>query len=181
MRLFTAIDISDEIREALSYFVKRLKPLAKINWSPVDNLHITTKFIGEWPEIRLQEMTAALATVPKSGPIEVTVRGVGWFPNERRPRVFWAGVDGGEPLKALAKATEQTVRRLGVPVEEREFSPHLTLARIRDAVSLDPLRQAIHALPANCGFDFGSFQANEFVLYLSSNGKYTKLATFPLS
>ena len=180
MRLFVAIDIPAEITDALRCFVDRLRPTAKIGWSPVDNLHITTKFIGEWPEPRLDEMKRALISVPVKGAIDITVKGLGWFPNQRRPRVFWAGVEGGEPLRALAQATEQAVAGLRVPVEERDYSPHLTLARIREAVPLDSLHQTIESFPAGCGFDFGSFSATEFFLYLSAGGKYTQLARFPL-
>jgi 2'-5' RNA ligase len=180
MRLFVAIDIPAEITDALRCFVDRLRPTAKIGWSPVDNLHITTKFIGEWPEPRLDEMKRALISVPVKGAIDITVKGLGWFPNPRHPRVFWAGVKGGEPLHALARATEQAVAGLGVPIEERDYSPHLTLARIREAVSLDSLHQTIESFPAGCGFDFGSFSATEFFLYLSAGGKYTQLARFPL-
>ena len=180
MRLFTAIDIPEDVMEGVRSLLKRLKPLATLSWSGVENLHITTKFIGEWPEERLREMELALAATPAPGPIEITVRGLGWFPNERRPRVFWAGIDGGEPLRALARATEQAVARLGVPVEERAYSPHLTLARIKEAVPLDALRKALQALPSECGFDFGSFQASSFFLYLSANGRYTQLARFPI-
>ncbi len=182
MRLFTAIDIPAEIREGLLALTRRLKPLAKIQWSPVENLHVTTKFIGEWPAERLNEMTAALAGIPPSGLIKIDVRGLGWFPNDRRPRVFWAGVEGGEPLRNLARETEQTVARLGVPVEERDYSPHLTLARNRDGVPLKHLQEEIRGLPAaHCGFDFGSFEAGEFILYLSKAGRYTPLATFPIA
>src|SRR5580700_8022094 len=129
MRLFVAIDIPAAVIENLQALLDRLKPLAKLAWSPVNNLHITTKFIGEWPEARLDEMKTALRGVVQTGPINLAVRGVGWFPNPRRPQVFWAGVDAGEPLAALARATEQAVLRLGVPAETREYSPHLTLAR----------------------------------------------------
>ena len=180
MRLFTAIDIPEDVVEALRALLNRLKPLAKLSWSRVENLHITTKFIGEWPEERLDEMKRSLAATPAPGPIEITVRGLGWFPNERRPRVFWAGVEGGEPLRALANATEQAVTQLGVPVEERPYSPHLTLARIKHAVPLNALRAALESLPSGCGFDFGSFQASGFFLYLSANGRYTQLARFPI-
>lgn len=165
--------------EGLRSLLKRLMPLAKLSWSRAENLHITTKFIGEWPEERLDEMKCALAATPAPGPIEIAVRGLGWFPNERRPRVFWAGIEGGEPLRALVRATEQAVAQLGVPVEERVYSPHLTLARIREAVPLDALCKALEALPSGCGFDFGSFRASSFFLYLSANGKYTQLARFP--
>ena len=85
MRLFVAIDISAAVRAALDSFQRMLKPTAKLNWSPVANLHITTKFIGEWPEDRMAEVTLALATVASAGPVDVRVKGIGWFPNERRP------------------------------------------------------------------------------------------------
>jgi len=180
MRLFVAIDIPAEIKDALRCFVARLRPTAKIGWSPVDNLHVTTKFIGEWPEPRLDEMNHTLTSVPVKGAIDITVKGLGWFPNPRRPRVFWAGVEGGEPLHSLARATEQAAARLGVPIEERDYSPHLTLARIREAIPLDRLHQTIESFPAGCGFEFGSFSATRFFLYVSAGGKYTQLAEFPL-
>jgi RNA 2',3'-cyclic 3'-phosphodiesterase len=180
MRLFVAIDIPADLKDALRYFVSRLRPTAEIGWSPLDNLHITTKFIGEWPESRLDEMKRTLVSVPIKGAINITVKGLGWFPNPRRPRVFWAGVDGGEPLRALARATEQAVAELGVPIEERVYSPHLTLARIREAIVLDVLHKTLESFPAGCGFNFGSFSATQFFLYLSAGGKYTQLAGFPL-
>jgi RNA 2',3'-cyclic 3'-phosphodiesterase len=174
MRLFTAIDIAAEVRENLRALLARLRPLADLKWSPVDNLHITTKFIGEWPQERLEDMKRTLAAVSAPA-LDVQIRGVGWFPNARRPRVFWAGVDGGEPLRKLAQATEQSVASLGVSVEEREYSPHLTLARIADRVPLDALRSAVAGLESH---SFGAFQASAFFLYLSAGGKYTKLAEF---
>lgn len=180
MRLFVAIDIPAEIKDALRCFVDRLRPAAKISWSPVDNLHITTKFIGEWAEPRLEEMKRALTSVPVTGAIDINVKGLGWFPNSRRPRVFWAGVEGGEPLRALARATEQAAAQLGIPIEDRDYSPHLTLARLREAVPLERLHQTIESFPAGCGFDFGSFSARQFFLYLSAGGKYTQLAGFSL-
>ena len=181
MRLFTAIDIPTDLTEALRSFVSRLRPTAKISWSPVENLHVTTKFIGEWPEPRLDEMTRALASVPATGSFEIAVKGLGWFPNPRRPRVFWAGVNGGEALRNLARATEGAVAGLDVPVETRDYSPHLTLARIRETVALDRLHQALESLPSGCGFNFGSFRATQFFLYLSAGGRYTQLAGFPLA
>ena len=181
MRLFTAIDIPSDLTEALRSFVSRLRPAAKISWSPLENLHVTTKFIGEWPEQRLDEMKRTLASVPVSGSLEIAVKGVGWFPNPSRPRVFWAGVDGGEALRSLARATEEAVAALGVPVEKRDYSPHLTLARIRETVALECLLQALQSFPSGCGFDFGSFRAKQFFLYLSAGGRYTQLAGFPLA
>jgi 2'-5' RNA ligase len=199
MRLFTAIDLSGEMLENMGEFLARLKPLATLRWTPVENLHITTKFIGEWPESRIGEMIAVLRTVGQDGilragcqpahapervtnplqaaslphngrPVVIAVRRVGWF-----PRVFWVGVEGGEPLAALARATEQAVAGLGVPVETRVYSPHLTLGRVKDKVRIEDL------VAAAGNPDFGAFQATSFFLYLSANGKYSKLAEFSLN
>jgi 2'-5' RNA ligase len=178
MRLFTAIDIPDEVRNNLRSLLERLRPAARIGWSPVENLHVTTKFIGEWPENRLEEMKAVLGGVKPPGTVEVAVRRLGWFPNVKYPRVFWAGVEAGPALAALAHATESALARIGVEVEERKFSPHLTLARIRERVALEPLLRAIDALPS---IEFGSFRPEAFYLYLSRAGKYTKLAEFVLA
>ncbi|HEY7336020.1 MAG TPA: RNA 2',3'-cyclic phosphodiesterase [Bryobacteraceae bacterium] len=181
MRLFVAIDIPAEIKTRLRAFVDRLRPTAKLSWSPVDNLHVTTKFIGEWPETRLSELKEALASLPKPGKVDIGVRGLGWFPNAKNPRVFWAGIEAGESLKQLAEETERRLAALGVPVEERGFHPHLTLARRRDPVPLDNLRQALARQEQDPSHrDFGSFSAESFVLYLSAGGKYTKLQEFPL-
>ena len=177
MRLFCAIDIPGGIKGKLRALTDRLRPLAKLSWSPVENLHVTTKFIGEWPEERLAEIKQALAAVPRPGPVEIAVRGLGWFPNERNPRVFWAGIECGEDLRKLARDTEDGVAALGVPYEDREFHPHLTLARRRDPVPVDRLRREVAELRDT---DFGTFAANSYSLCLSKGGRYTKLEEFPL-
>src|SRR5579884_1704502 len=131
MRLFTAIDLPPEILLRLDRLLSALRPEALVKWSPLDNLHVTTKFIGEWPEQRVPELHEALQKITRRQPFEVELKGLGWFPNERSPRVLWLGVEGGQPLAKLAKDIEQPLASLGIPPEEREFSPHLTLARIK--------------------------------------------------
>jgi RNA 2',3'-cyclic 3'-phosphodiesterase len=177
MRLFTAIEIPAEIKLRLSALLDRLRPFAKLSWSPPEHLHVTTKFIGEWPEARLEELNRTLAAVHVPGPIEIAVRGLGWFPNERNPRVFWAGIESGPELATLAHATEQSLAALGIAAEDREFHPHLTLARRRNPVPLEHLRKELAKIPS---IDFGRFQAGAFFLYLSTAGKYIKLNEFPL-
>jgi RNA 2',3'-cyclic 3'-phosphodiesterase len=177
MRLFTAIDIPSQITDRLCALLERLRPLAKLSWSPPEHLHVTTKFIGEWAEPQLEEVNHALATVPRPEPFEIAVRGLGWFPNDRNPRVFWAGIESGAELRTLAHDTGQSLAAIGVPAEEREFHPHLTLARRRNPVPLDRLRQELAEIHSN---DFGSFRAKSFFLYLSRSGKYTKLHEFSL-
>jgi 2'-5' RNA ligase len=179
MRLFTAVDIPPEVVRNLDALIARLRPAAPIKWSPAGNLHITTKFIGEWREDRRGELEAALAGLPPRPRISIEVSGVGFFPNPRSPRVFWAGVHGGGGLAELARETEEAVARLGVEKESRPFSPHLTLARIKEPVPLDGLRQAIADLPSTA---FGGFTADRFFLYHSrlerAGSVYTKLSEY---
>jgi 2'-5' RNA ligase len=181
MRLFTGLDVPAEVVANLEELLRRLKPTARIGWSPLANLHVTTKFIGEWPEERLGELTAALAGIPGRASIPVRIRRVGFFPHAHSPRNFWCGIEA-PGLAELAADIDSTTAALGVERERRPFSPHLTLARIKEKLELQPLREAIAALPA---LEFGAFQADRFFLYQSklrpTGSVYTKLAEFPLT
>jgi 2'-5' RNA ligase len=167
MRLFTAIDLPQEALLRLDRLVAALRPEALIKWSPLDNLHITTKFIGEWPEERIDELHAVLFKVAPRHPFQVEIRNLGWFPNERAPRVLWAGVEGGEPLKKLARDTDERLASLGIAEEVREFSPHLTLARIKNPV---PLRGLRHKVEEMRDAVIGQFQVSQFNLFRSDPG-----------
>ena len=179
MRLFTGMDISAEVSANIDRFLARLRPLARINWSPTANLHITTKFIGEWPEERLEELRRALASLPARPVMEVHIHKVGFFPNPHSPRNFWCGLEA-PGVAELAAETEAATSVLGIQAEKRAYSPHLTLARIKDRVNLQPLREAVAAAPS---LDFGTFRAPSFFLYRSQlrpgGSVYTKLADFP--
>jgi RNA 2',3'-cyclic 3'-phosphodiesterase len=179
MRLFTGIELPAEIKTRLTRLLDTLRPTARIKWSPVGNLHVTTKFIGEWPDERLDELVAALRLLPPREAVHIAVRNLGWFPNPSSPRVFWAGLNAKPGLAELARDTERSLERLGVPVEGRAYSPHLTLARIKEPVSLAALRAAVETLPSP---DFGQFLADRFYLYQSTlkqtGSEYLQLAEF---
>jgi RNA 2',3'-cyclic 3'-phosphodiesterase len=182
MRLFTGIDLPAGVVDDLESLLERLRPAARLKWSQPSNLHITTRFIGEWPETRLPDLKAALAALPPAAPIPIHVRKLGFFPNPHSPRVFWAGVEASPDLAALAAATDRALQSLGLQPESRPFSPHLTLARIKEPVPLQKLRETIAALPPP---DFGSFTAAGFFLYHSrltpAGSVYTKLAEYPFA
>ena len=182
MRLFTGFDLPAEVVRALDELLDQLRPAARIKWIPPANLHITTRFIGEWPEERLAELRAALAGIPSHAPIPMHIRKLGYFPNPHSPRVVWAGVEAGPDLAALAAETDRALEPLGLQPEGRPFSPHLTLARIKEPVPLQRLRETVVALPS---LEFGSFTADRFFLYQSRLGPagsvYSKLAEFPLA
>ena len=183
MRLFTGISLPDEVTGNLSALIDKLRVTAHLRWSPVYNLHITTKFIGEWPESRLQELTDALQPLGRRAPFDVSVSGIGWLPNPHSPRILYAGIKTGPELIALAAETDAATASIGVERETKSFRPHLTLARIKDtSVPLAPLRQAIAQIDVP---DFGSFRVDRFKLYLSKMGPsgsiYTQLAEIPLA
>jgi 2'-5' RNA ligase len=182
MRLFTGIDLSADVRQRLERQLAQLRPAAHLKWSPVDNLHITTKFIGEWPENKLDDLTAALGSIASRPPITIAIEGLGWFPNPHQPRVFWAGAHGGQPLSELAGTIDQALHPIGIPLETKPYSPHVTLARIAQPTSLTAIQHAIAGLESA---EFGMFQAKHFYLYLSHAGPagtiYTKLSEFAIS
>jgi 2'-5' RNA ligase len=145
----------------------------------IEGAHITLKFIGEVATEKAEDIKKSLANAHFSTPIKMSFRGLGFFPNERRPRVLWAGIEAGADLSALAAAVETTLEPLGITREKREFSPHLTLARFDSPKGLDHLRESI----AKAGpLEFGSSIAKEFHLYRSvlkrGGAEYTRLATY---
>jgi 2'-5' RNA ligase len=163
LRLFTAIDIPPDVKAALATWIERLRLLGNLKWIPAEKLHITTKFIGEWPdkpEARLDELKLALASVKAPAPVDIVIRGLG-----RLPRVLYAAVEPNDALTALATATERAVG--GLP-EGRPYRPHITLARTRTRVPRIDFELST----------IGSFRASSFALYLSAAGKYTKLQEF---
>lgn len=179
MRLFTALDLPADVIANLKQLLDNLRPTARVNWSPPENLHITTKFIGQWPEERLDELQTALSALEPRAAVPVHIRKVGFFPNPHSPRVFWCGIEA-PGLEQLAAATDRATAALGIASETRPFSPHLTLARIKERLDLQPLRETIAGLPS---LDFGQFSVDRFFLYLSrlrpTGSVYTKLAEFP--
>jgi RNA 2',3'-cyclic 3'-phosphodiesterase len=183
MRLFVAIDIPGDVRAAISALVSKLRSACpKARWARIEGLHVTLKFIGETPDAKFSEIKSALALAAPRPSIAIHFRGVGFFPNARRPRVFWAGVEAGPELAALAAAVEDVLQPLGIPRETRAFSPHLTLARFDPPRPVEELHAAIEKLGP---LEFGSVIAGEFYVYQSvlkrGGSEYTRLANFPLS
>ena len=178
MRLFTGISIDPAVLDKLSRVLAELQPLAKLNWSPLENLHITTKFIGAWPDERLEELKAALAGAEFGRTFEIAIAKFGYFPNPHHPHSFFAGVHAGPELSELAGRIEEALVPLGIAKEKRAFNPHLTLARIKSQ-DVRPLRGHIAKMT---DFDFGSFTASAFHLYLSKPGPagsvYTSIANY---
>ena len=181
MRLFVALEIPPGVRKSLAEFLAVLRALSsQPRWVRTDNLHITLKFIGEVQPEKLGDIRVALSAVHSDRSVTLDFRGVGFFPNERRPRVFWAGVEASANLERLARDIDRSLEKLGVPPEKRPFSPHLTLARFEPPGLPEKLRAVIQE---NARREFGSVAAREFHLIESKlkpgGAEYTTLETFP--
>src|SRR5216683_19739 len=146
MRLFVALEIPVAVRENLAALLNSLRGLSpQTRWVRPENLHVTLKFIGEAPAAKLAEIRSALAGARSDQPITLDFRGLGFFPNEKHPRVFWVGIEGSANLKTLAADIDGALDELGIPREQRPFSPHLTLARFERPGLSEALRKAIAA------------------------------------
>ena len=183
MRLFVALEIPSAVRENLAALLKTLRAVSpRTRWVRAENLHVTLKFIGEMPETKLAAIRGALAGVRYAQPVSLDFRGLGFFPNEKLPRVFWAGIEASPNLKTLAADIDKATEKVGIPPEKRPFSPHLTLARFEPPQLPEQLRAAIQE---NAARDFGSLRAGEFHLIESklkpSGAEYTRLESFPFA
>jgi len=183
MRLFVALEIPSSVRENLADLLTSLRAVSpQTRWVRPENLHVTLKFIGEVPQENLAGIQSALAGVRSDQPVTLDFRGVGFFPDEEHPRVFWAGIEASPNLKILAAGIEQATEKLGTSRERRPFSPHLTLARFEPPRLPEKLRAAI---PEHAARDFGSLRTNQFHLIESklkpSGAEYTTVESFPFA
>jgi len=180
VRLFIAIEIPQTIRSTFATLLKEFRAIApQVKWVRAENLHVTLKFLGETEAAKLGALQNVLSAVRSEEPVGLEFRGLGFFPNEKRPRVFWAGMEASPNLKTLAADIDQATHRLGYPLEERPFTPHLTLARFQPPGIPPKLLQAIQEKGAQA---FGSLRTGEFHLIeskLKPNGaEYTTVQTF---
>lgn len=135
MRLFIATQFPAEIIRALDGAVSSMKPrLPSASWARPETQHVTFAFLGEQPESLIDEIAAPLANAIGAIPrFEAKLHGCGFFPNPRRARVGWVGLDPEERFVELANVVRVVVTRCGVELDRAEFRPHLTVMRIRDS------------------------------------------------
>jgi RNA 2',3'-cyclic 3'-phosphodiesterase len=186
VRLFVALQIPDSIRNDYAGLIDELRRFdaktsaKKPKWVRPENLHVTLKFIGHTDPAKLESICAALADVRSPREIRLHFRGVGFFPNAKRPRVAWGGMEASENLAPLAHDVDRQIATLGFPAEERAFTPHLTLARLDPPVIAPELQAAIEKHAAR---DFGELHSSEFHLIESklkpTGAEYTTLQSFP--
>ncbi|HEX8730605.1 MAG TPA: RNA 2',3'-cyclic phosphodiesterase [Ktedonobacterales bacterium] len=150
-RVFIALDLSDAAREALDRDLRRLaRALPAARLSDPASLHLTLAFLGEVDDATLAAVIAATGEVTRAtAPFELALAKLGVFGPREAPRVIWAGVGGDlPPLRALQRRLTDALEPLGFPHETRPFSPHLTLARLKQPLTLGGTRRLAALLAA---------------------------------
>lgn len=146
MRAFIAIEIPDEIKKEMIGIQEQLRTTkVDAGWPRPEGVHLTLKFLGEIPEARIPEIMDSIRTAAEGiGPFRLEVRGVGAFPNPKNARVVWIGLGGEvETLTKLQARVEDALSRIGMAREERAFTPHLTVGRIKFIRSRDRWLKAL--------------------------------------
>jgi 2'-5' RNA ligase len=190
IRSFVAIDLSDSAKEVLEEVGQRLRSQAPhkcVRWSRVTAVHLTLKFLGDVAEADLPEIKDVLAQVARRHvPFTFTIGGLGCFPNVKRPRVVWVGVqEETGALAALQRDVEKNLVPLGFEPEKRAFHPHLTLGRTRrNARPADRRRLGEIVVEAGVG-ELSRVHVESFRLMRSDlrpdGAVYTPLAVFDLT
>lgn len=181
MRAFLALPVPDALRRAARDAFEALG-VARLGWRFVreEGVHLTIRFLGEVDPARAAVLDAAWREAASStGRLSLRVAGAGVFPNPRRPRAAWIGVEDRSPggaLAGLAARVERAARAQGFAPEQRPFAPHVTLARARDGARTIPSLERLGVL--------GDFVAEHLVLYRSdlapAGARYRELARFAL-
>jgi len=172
IRSFIAILLTDAVREAVAAATERLRPLCgAVAWVPPQNLHVTLQFLGGQSEEGLVAAEAALAdAAARSGPIEVTLHGIGAFPGLERPRILWIGLaQGALEARALQARVADALAGQRFPREDRPWHPHLTIGRVFDErrwrrEAGPPLRRALAQAATT---SFGTLRVAEVALMRS--------------
>jgi len=170
VRSFIAIELPDELRRGLSQLEARLK-LGKqpwVKWVDPYGIHLTLKFLGSIAADRIGEITRAMEEAAQGiPPFHLEVKGLGVFPNLRRVQVAWVGIGGEvDKLRQLQQRVESNLVPLGFAAESRPFTPHLTLARLREQAPLDE-RQRFGQLIGSTRFEAGTIEVDAINLIRS--------------
>ena len=187
LRAFVAIEIPNEIKKEIANQTTALhRTVAQsVRWVVPENLHLTLNFLGDISSANLGILTQALETeASQQAPFEITVGSLGAFPDVRRPRVIWIGLEAPVDLGKLQHGIDALTARLGYPPDDRPFSAHLTIGRVRQQVSSAEMVGIRNALEKTRVGILGTFSAKSVHLFrsdLKPDGPvYTRLFTAAL-
>ncbi len=174
LRTFVAIPLPDKAKQELQAVQERLQQAVggrDVRWVNSAGLHLTLKFLGDTPSVKVTAVLSAIETATQGVPaFSLLLEGLGVFPNPRRPRVIWVGTSGQvDVLTRLQAHIEAKLAELGWPADARSFSAHITLGRVRDGAAVGFVERLQTALEAERGFHGGvEIPVREVVCYQST-------------
>ncbi|MDG5815482.1 RNA 2',3'-cyclic phosphodiesterase [Chitinispirillales bacterium ANBcel5] len=175
-RLFVAIDLPEDIKDQL---IETYHAIPGAKWIDEKQLHLTLRFIGDVQNDIADRIHLSLKSVSSSS-FSMALKGVGYFPPKRHPRVLWFGIAENPELLQFQAKIDKVITEAGIAPEGRKYSPHITVARLNKS----PLERIVNFISANSLFSTDSFTVTEFHLYSSTLGKegahHIKEATYPL-
>jgi 2'-5' RNA ligase len=179
LRAFIAVDLSESVRSSLCQVQEVLKQQRfRVKWVRPANIHLTLKFLGNIGVADVEKIAGAMALAAKDCSAgSLVAKGIGVFPDTRRPRVIWAGLSGQlEMLQDIQRSLDGHLADLGFPKESRGFKAHLTLGRVKGKINSDRLKVAMSELE---GFESKPFDVNRIILFKSelrqSGAVYTQV------
>jgi RNA 2',3'-cyclic 3'-phosphodiesterase len=189
LRSFIAVEIPTELQGILAHRIAPLQqalPKPLIRWTASHNVHLTLKFLGDISPANLERLAEALKTeVAACEAFTMSVGGLGAFPNPRRARILWIGLDAPSALKVLLRSVESVSARLGYSSEDRPFSPHLTIGRVGQNVSGIDLQRIHTALEGTKVDIIGTVHVGALQIFRSDlqpgGSVYTRLYNLPLN
>lgn len=183
MRTFIAVELPEQIKKEIEVLQAPLKKTnAFVSWVKPGNIHITLKFLGEVPEEKINEVFSACeAALKNAGKFKMNLKGMGAFPDFRRPRVIWVGAGkGGEELSDMATKIEEEIEKIGYPKEKRKFSAHFTIGRVKSPKNIEKLIELVKS----SDFETADIEVSEVTVMKSqlhpAGAIYTPLKKIPL-
>jgi 2'-5' RNA ligase len=188
LRAFIAVEIPSGIHQAIEVQTAPIRTALNtslVRWVPSENIHLTLKFLGDVSPANVDLLEQMLSVeVCQHRAFEIGFGGLGAFPSPKRPRVIWIGIQAPAGLEALQHGIEAATATLGYPDEERPFSPHLTIGRVKQNVSSGDMQKIRTTLEKTEVGSLGRTKVSAIHLFKSdlkpAGAVYTRLFSAPL-
>jgi RNA 2',3'-cyclic 3'-phosphodiesterase len=176
------VELPDKVKRAIAERIDALKRSgAEVKWVSIENIHITMQFLGETEETLIPMIKESLKKILSPyTPFYIKIAKVGCFPEGKRPRIIWIGVEDAQPLKNIHAEITNEMMKYGFRKEERDFTPHITIGRVKSQRNLGEMHRRLTEMKDTCFSDFEVFSLTLMKSTLKPSGAvYNSLAEIP--